>query len=93
MLVAFYGKLAKIRQIAIDESYQSQGIGTELIKCAEKAALARNVHEVMLHARLSARGVFESLGYAATSEVSTEVSIPHITMGKKLDSTMSFILR
>jgi N-acetylglutamate synthase-like GNAT family acetyltransferase len=83
VLVAFYGKLAKIRQMAIDESYRSRGIGTELMKYAEKAARARNVQKVTLHARVSARGFFEGLGYTATSEVFTEVTIPHVAMETK----------
>lgn len=88
VLVAFYEALAKIRQIAIEASYRNQGIGTELMKCAEKAIRARDVHRVSLHARVSAREFFERLGYTATSEVFTEVTIPHITMEKELEFTM-----
>jgi len=91
VLVAFYETIAKIRQIAIEASYRNQGIGTQLMKCAERAVLARDVYKVSLHARVSAQGFFERLGYTATSEVFTEVTIPHITMEKELGFTMSCI--
>jgi N-acetylglutamate synthase-like GNAT family acetyltransferase len=84
VLVAFYKDMAKIRQIAIEASYRSRGIGTELIKRAEKAIHARNVRMVTLHARLSACGFFEGLGYTAASDVFTEVTIPHVSMGKNI---------
>jgi predicted GNAT family N-acyltransferase len=83
VLVAFAGEQAKIRQIAIDKGYQGRGVGTQLIKAVEQAALARNVGTVMLHARVTAREFFEKLGYKVTSTVFTEVTIPHIEMEKR----------
>ena len=83
VLVAFSGNGAKIRQIAIDEKHRGQGIGTELIGHAEEAIRARSISSVRLHARVTARAFFEKLGYAAVSEVFTEVTIPHIAMEKR----------
>jgi len=84
VLVAFSGNVAKVRQLAIDDDYQGRGIGTGLMKRAEQAILARNLQKVTLHARVTARGFFEMLGYTAVSEVFTEVTIPHIAMHKDL---------
>ena len=84
VLVAFSGSVAKARQLAIDDAYRGGGIGTELMKRAEQAVLARNVRTVTLHGRVTARGYFEKLGYTAVSEVFTEVTIPHIAMQKHL---------
>ncbi len=83
-LVMFYGNNARIRQMAVEESCRGQGIGTELVKLAEETIRARNVRTVILHARATARGFYEKLGYAAASGVFTEVSIPHIAMEKNL---------
>ena len=84
LLVAFSRDTARFRQMAVEESYRGRGIGTELIKQAEHDVRARNIHTVTLHARVTARGFFEKLGYTAVSEVFTEVTIPHIAMRKDL---------
>jgi N-acetylglutamate synthase-like GNAT family acetyltransferase len=84
VLVAFSGNVAKVRQLAIDDDYQGRGIGTELMKRAEQAILARSLRTVTLHGRVTARGFFEKLGYTAVSGVFTEVTIPHIAMQKDL---------
>jgi len=83
-LVFVHEKTARIRQMAIEERYQKQGIGTELVKHAETAARARNIFKITLHARISARRFYEQLGYTAFEEVFTEVTIPHIAMEKNL---------
>ena len=83
VLVAFAEERAKIRQIAVDEGHQGRGVGTQLIKTAEQAALDRNVRTLMLHARVTAREFFEKLGYKAASGVFTEVTIPHVAMEKR----------
>jgi N-acetylglutamate synthase-like GNAT family acetyltransferase len=82
--IAFSGDVAKVRQLAIDETSRGRGIGSELMKRAEQIILDRNVRTVTLHGRVTARGFFEKLGYTAVSEVFTEVTIPHIAMQKHL---------
>jgi predicted GNAT family N-acyltransferase len=54
------------------------------VKQAEAAARAGNIFKVTLHARISARRFYEQLGYTASGEVFTEVTIPHIAMEKDL---------
>ncbi len=84
MVVVLVGDSARIRQIAVEEAYRGTGIGTELIRRAEEAIRGRGILQVMLHARVTARGFFEKLGYAAWSANFTEVTIPHIVMEKNL---------
>jgi len=84
VLIAFSGGVAKARQLAVEGAYRGRGIGIELMKRAEDAIRARNIRTVTLHGRVTARGFFERLGYAAVSEVFTEVTIPHIAMHKDL---------
>jgi len=83
VLVAFPDKGAKIRQISVNEGYRGRGIGTQLIQEAEQAVRERHIGIVTLHARLASRAFFEKLGYRATSDVFTEVTIPHIAMEKR----------
>ena len=84
VLVAFFEKTARIRQMAIEEPYQGRGIGTELMKRLEQALRERNVFKATLHARMTARGFYEKLGYSAVSGTFTEVTIPHVAMEKVL---------
>jgi len=84
VVVAFSGDVAKARQLAIDDDHRGQGIGAELMKRMEQAVRARNIRSVTLHGRVTVRGFFERLGYAARSGVFTEVTIPHIEMEKDL---------
>jgi predicted GNAT family N-acyltransferase len=84
VLIAFSGNTAKVRQLAIEGAYHGRGIGTELMKRAEQAIRARNIRSVTLHGRVTARGFFQRLGYAARSDIFTEVTIPHIEMQKDL---------
>jgi predicted GNAT family N-acyltransferase len=84
VLIAFTAKRAKIRQIAIEEGHRGRGIGTKLMKGAEQIVRDRNLGAVTLHARQTARRFFEKLGYAAVSDVFTEVTIPHVKMEKIL---------
>jgi predicted GNAT family N-acyltransferase len=74
----------RVLRMAVEESYRGRGIGTELIKQAEHDVRARNIHTVTLHARVTAKGFYEGLGYTATPGFFTEVTIPHIAMEKKL---------
>jgi len=84
VLVAFSGNVAKARQLAIDAGHRGQGVGSELMKAAERAIRARNIRTVTLHGRETARRFFERLGYIADPGVFTEVTIPHISMRKDL---------
>jgi len=89
VLIAFPGAGAKVRQIAVDEAWRGQGIGAELIQRAEAVVRERGMRRVLLHARVTARGFFEKLGYSATSAVFIEVAIPHIKMEKDLPPAAS----
>jgi predicted GNAT family N-acyltransferase len=51
---------------------------------AEQAIRARGMQTAMLHARVTARGFFEKLGYSAVSGIFIEVTIPHIALEKTL---------
>ena len=84
VLIAFSGNVAKVRQLAIERAYRGRGVGTELMKRAEQAILARNIRTVTLHGRITAQGFFERLGYVARSGVFMEVTVPHLEMHKDL---------
>lgn len=74
----------KFRQMAVAEAYRSKHIGQQLIHFAEAALTEAGYKKIQLHARMSALGFYEKLGYQAYGAEFEEVTIPHIAMQKSL---------
>jgi len=74
----------QLRQMAVNNLLQGKGMGRKIMDYAEQKAKENGYQMLMMHARLEAREFYERLGYVAEGEVFEEVSIPHITMKKKL---------
>lgn len=74
----------RMRQVAVDESRQRCGIGAKLVDAAERVAGELGYAQMTLHARETAVGFYEKLGYATEDEPFTEVGIPHRAMAKPL---------
>ena len=74
----------RLRQMAVVSGLQGKGIGKVLIQFAENIARDRNFKKITMHARKSATGFYEKLGYKITSNEFEEVTIPHYIMEKKL---------
>lgn len=72
----------RLRAMAVDD--RGRGIGRRLVARLEHEARARGVERIELHARMTARGFYERLGYAAEGETFIEVTIPHVLMWKHL---------
>ena len=78
--------IVKVRQMAVRSSHQRKGIGMFLMKHVEAAMDQLNHRCVKLHARQSAAGFYEKLGYQVHGEPFIEVSIPHVVMSKRIRS-------
>ena len=76
----------KMRQLAVRESSQGKGFGRELVNYAESFVRERGYAEIVLHARETARGFYEKLGYEAEAGSFTEVGLPHVFMRKMLQA-------
>ena len=74
----------KMRQVAVDESYQSRGIGRGLIAFGEKKASRVGAAIIELHAREHVIGFYENLGYICDGEAFLEVGMLHKKMMKKI---------
>jgi GNAT superfamily N-acetyltransferase len=77
-------RTVKMRQVAVDPAWQRSGVGARLIRFAEEAALAHGFGEIVAHARGTAVGFYERLGYSAEGEVFLENTIPHRFVRKPL---------
>lgn len=76
--------IVQLRQMAVAASQQGNNIGRQLVQYAEQFARDNGYTHLMLHARITAQGFYDKLGYTARGEVFTEVGIPHIEMEKQI---------
>ena len=74
----------QLRQMAVSQEVQGRNIGRKLVEFAEQYALKQGYTTIVLHARMVAKGFYEKLVYKQTSDIFTEVGIPHIVMEKHL---------
>lgn len=75
----------RLRQMAVDPDHHSRGLGRQLIREVEEALAKRGIRSIRLHARTSAAGFYERLGYRATGGEFMEIGVPHQAMEKSLD--------
>ena len=74
----------RLRQMAVVSGLQGKGIGKVLLQFAENIARDRGYKKIIMHARKTAVGFYEKLGYKITSPEFEEVTIPHYVMEKSL---------
>jgi predicted GNAT family N-acyltransferase len=84
MLTAIDNEFVRLRQMAVHNSLQGKGIGATMMNFAENVARERGYRIMTMHARKSAIGFYEKLGYKIYGDEFQEVTIPHYEMHKKL---------
>ena len=84
MLTEIAADTVRLRQMAVRAGLQGKGIGRVLMQFAENIARDRGYKKLTMHARKTAAGFYEKLGYKLTGEEFTEVTIPHYIMEKRL---------
>ncbi len=74
----------QMRQVAVAESQQGRGVGTQLVAHSEYLAKQLGIKRFILHARAPAVPFYERLDYTVFGEPYEEVTIPHRNMEKNL---------
>ena len=74
----------RLRQMAVPNSMQGKGIGRALMVFAENIARDLGYKKLIMHARKTALGFYEKLGYHTSGNEFEEVTIPHFVMEKTL---------
>jgi len=77
-------KTIRLRQMAVLSGLQGKGVGRVLMQFAENIARDRGYKLLVMHARKTAMGFYEKLGYKKTGDEFEEVTIPHFEMVKEL---------
>ncbi|MEP6845306.1 MAG: GNAT family N-acetyltransferase [Panacibacter sp.] len=84
MLVPKDKTTIQLRQMAVISGLQGKGIGKVLMQFAENISRDLGYKKLIMHARKTATGFYEKIGYAKTGNEFLEVSIPHLAMEKDL---------
>jgi ribosomal protein S18 acetylase RimI-like enzyme len=84
MLITEEPTTVRLRQMAVLNNLQGKGIGKALMQFAENIARDRGFRRITMHARQTAVGFYEKLGYQISGDQFEEVSIPHYIMEKVL---------
>lgn len=79
-------KTLRLRQMAVISGLQGKGVGRMLMQFAENVARDLGYKKMVMHARKTAIGFYEKLGYKVTGEEFEEVTLPHFEMEKELIS-------
>jgi GNAT superfamily N-acetyltransferase len=74
----------RLRQMAVISGLQHRGIGRAIMNFAENVARDRGYKVLHMHARKTAVGFYQKLGYEIIGEEFEEVTIPHFEMQKAL---------
>ncbi|HCY90707.1 MAG TPA: GNAT family N-acetyltransferase [Chitinophagaceae bacterium] len=84
MLCPVDRQTVRLRQMAVQGNLQGKGIGASIMYFAENLARDKGYERVVMHARDSAVGFYEKLGYKVIGEGFMEVNLPHHLMVKEL---------
>ncbi len=82
--VLFDPASGRMRAMAVEPMLQRQGVGQQLVRALEAETQRRGVREITLHARATAVGFYERLGYRVRGEPFVEVGLDHREMMKTL---------
>lgn len=73
-----------LRQMAVKNDLQGKGIGRALMNFAETLARDTGHKELLMYARSHVKGFYERLGYKPVGDEFLKLTIPHVTMKKRL---------
>ena len=74
---------AQIRYMSVDEKYQRNGVGKEVLRLLEKEAKRQNAKKIILNARDHVLDFYKKFGYIAVKKYDgSDTGIPHTTMEK-----------
>lgn len=84
MLVKQSPTCVVLRQMAVKNDLQGKGIGRALMSFAESIAHDIGYREMCMHARSTAAGFYEKLGYNTSGDEFEKLSIAHVLMKKRI---------
>jgi predicted GNAT family N-acyltransferase len=83
--LVFQGGVARLGRMAVEPELRGRGLGTAILREAEREALAAGSRRISLHAQLRARSLYERDGYVQRGQEFVEEGIDHVSMEKLLE--------
>lgn len=84
ILIPVNDKEIRLMQVAVENKYQGEGVGRDLVKYAEKRAKEAGYEKIAMHAMLSVVNFYEKIGFIQEGDLFEEKGITFIRMVKKL---------
>tara|TARA_B100000745_G_scaffold58226_1_gene34521 strand:- start:707 stop:1144 length:438 start_codon:yes stop_codon:yes gene_type:complete len=77
-------QIIKMRQVAVKQNHQGQGIGKKMVHFCESLCKSMGFTQIELHAREVALAFYLSQNYTQIGDKFLEIGIPHFKMVKHL---------
>lgn len=74
----------RMMQVAVDDKYQGEGVGREMVKYAEKRVKEAGYSHLVMFAMLSVIGFYEKLGFKQEGDIFEDNGITFAKMVKEL---------
>lgn len=84
ILVPIDNEEIRMMQVAVDNRYQGEGVGRELVKYAEQRAKDAGYSNIVMHAMLSVVSFYEKNGYHREGDIFEERGITFTKMSKEI---------
>ncbi len=84
LLTTVSSDLVRLRQMAVPNNLQLKGVGRAILIFAENISRDMGFKTLMMHARVTAAGFYEKLGYVRDDGEFMEVTVMHVVMRKRL---------
>jgi predicted GNAT family N-acyltransferase len=82
--LVYDGTTAKLGRMVVDRGSRGRGVGTAILREAEREARAAGATRIALHAQTRARALYARGGFVERGSEFVEEGIPHVAMDKRL---------
>jgi predicted GNAT family N-acyltransferase len=82
--LVFRGVVARLGRLAVEPARRGEGVGSAVLREAERAAREQGAQRIDLHAQTYAKELYVRGGYLERGRPFTEEGIEHVAMEKRL---------
>jgi predicted GNAT family N-acyltransferase len=83
----FDGDVVKVGRVAVERPSRGLGIAARMLDIALQEARVRGARRAKLASQVEVVALYEGAGFQVESEVFEEAGIPHVWMGRQLDTS------